>query len=100
VAVVSGRVGFTAFANTGLEDILRERGIRDGVSAGVPSSLCIDATGRAAYERGCRATVLADCATGRTPNQHDSCCANVAPLSGRTALSRTAAGDLTRSAVP
>ena len=82
ITVVPGKVGFNAFTATGLEDVLRDRGIRDVVIAGVLTSLCIDSTGRAAYERGYRVTVLVDCAAGRTPIEHDFYCANIFPLYG------------------
>ncbi len=99
ITVVPGKVGFNAFTATGLEDVLRDRGIRDVVIAGVLTSLCIDSTGRAAYERGYRVTVLADCAAGRTPIEHDFYCANIFPLYGRTALSAALVDELTLSTV-
>jgi nicotinamidase-related amidase len=99
ITVVPGKIGFNAFSGTGLHETLRERGIRDVVIAGVLTSLCVDSTGRAAYELGYRVTVLADCATGRTPIEHDFYCANIFPLYGRTELSTRLAGDFARSAV-
>lgn len=99
IIIVPGKVGFNAFTATGLEDVLRERGIRDVVIAGVLTSLCIDSTGRAAYERGYRVTVLVDCAAGRTPVEHDFYCANIFPLYGRTALSGALVDELTLSTV-
>ena len=49
---VSGKVGFNAFSDTTLEQVLKQRGIRNVLVAGMVTSLCIDSTGRAAYERG------------------------------------------------
>jgi nicotinamidase-related amidase len=46
------------------------------------TSLCIDSTGRAAYERGYDVTVLSDCTSGRTPAEQQFFCENVFPLYG------------------
>ena len=82
ITYVLGKVGFNAFSNTALEDELRDRGIRDVVITGVISSLCIDSTGRAAYERGYDVTMLSDCTGGRTDTEHRFYCEQVFPLYG------------------
>jgi nicotinamidase-related amidase len=79
---VHGKVGFNAFSNTALEAELHSRGIRHVIVAGVISSLCIDSTGRAAYERGYDVVVLSDCTGGRTNTEHQFYCEQVFPLYG------------------
>ena len=83
IEYVSGKVGFNAFSNTALGDVLIERGITDVLVAGMVTSLCIDSTGRAAYERGYDVTILSNCTSARTPTEHEFFCDNVFPLYGR-----------------
>jgi nicotinamidase-related amidase len=87
VEYISGKVGFNAFSNTSLEQVLEERGIHDVLVAGMVTSLCIDSTGRAAYERGYNVTILSDCTSGRTPGEQDFYCTNIFPLYGSVAAS-------------
>lgn len=83
ILYVSGKVGFNAFAHTRLESVLHERGIVNCLVCGMVTSLCIDSTGRAAYERGLDVTILADCTSGRTSTEHEFYCRNIFPLYGR-----------------
>ena len=98
VLYVTGKVGFNAFSNTTLEDVLKQRGIRDVLVAGMVTSLCIDSTGRAAYERGYSVTILSDCTSARTTAEHNFYCHNVFPLYGQASSSSQILGELTRSA--
>jgi nicotinamidase-related amidase len=84
---VQGKVGFNAFSSTTLDEVLRQRGISDVLVAGMVTSLCIDSTGRAAYERGYAVTVLSDCTSARTPQEQDFFCQTIFPLYGRAATS-------------
>jgi nicotinamidase-related amidase len=52
ILYVSGKAGFNAFSITTLGEMLSERGIESALVCGLVTSLCIDSTGRAAYERG------------------------------------------------
>jgi nicotinamidase-related amidase len=65
ITYVTGKVGFNAFSNTTLDDVLKARGIRHVLVAGMVTSLCIDSTGRAAYERGYDVRILSDCCSAR-----------------------------------
>lgn len=85
IQYVSGKIGFNAFANTDLDRVLRERGIKDVLVCGMVTSLCIDSTGRAAYERGYHVTILSDCSSGRTRAEHDFFCQNIFTLYGDVA---------------
>lgn len=49
-----------SFVGTGLEGLLRERGVTELVIVGMMSSMCVDSTTRAASELGFDCTVVAD----------------------------------------
>jgi nicotinamidase-related amidase len=87
ILYVSGKVGFNAFSNTTLGDVLVERSIENVLVCGMVTSLCIDSTGRAAYERGYDVTILSDCSSARTDTEHRFFCENVFPLYGRAVTS-------------
>ena len=87
IIYVNGKVGFNAFSNTSLDEVLRERGVTDVLVAGMVTSLCIDSTGRAAYERGYDVAVLSDCSSARTAAEQAFFCDNVFPLYGRAVTS-------------
>jgi nicotinamidase-related amidase len=94
ILYVQGKVGFNAFSSTALDQVLRERGIHDVLVAGMVTSLCIDSTGRAAYERGYAVTILSDCTSARTPQEQDFFCQTIFPLYGRAATSTEALREL------
>ncbi len=94
ILYVQGKVGFNAFSSTALDQVLRERGIHDVLVAGMVTSLCIDSTGRAAYERGYAVTILSDCTSARTPQEQDFFCQAIFPLYGRAATSTEALREL------
>lgn len=77
---VNGKQGFNAFSNTELDRVLRAGNIHHLLLAGMITSLCIDSTGRAAYERGYKVTILSDCVSARTPAEQDFYCNNIFPL--------------------
>ncbi len=98
IQYVTGKVGFNAFANTALADVLQDKGITDVLVAGQVTSLCIDSTGRAAYERGYDVTILADCTSSRTTTEHDFFCDVVFPLYGRAKTTTDVLSELMESA--
>ena len=77
---VPGKRGLNAFADTNLDNVLRERGVVDVVIAGAVTSICIDTTGRAAFERGYKVTQLSDCLSSRTSVEQNFYCNSVFPL--------------------
>jgi nicotinamidase-related amidase len=87
VQYVTGKVGFNAFSNTTLDETLRAHGIENVFVCGMVTSLCIDSTGRAAYERGYSVTVVSDCSSSRTPAEQDFFCNSVFPLYAGVATS-------------
>ena len=98
ITYVTGKVGFNAFSNTTLDVGLRQRGIKDVLVAGMITSLCIDSTGRAAYERGYAVTVLSDCTSARTPAEQEFFCSTIFPLYGKAARSADVLASLTPAA--
>lgn len=94
ITYVKGKVGFNAFSNTELDKVLQERGIKDVLVAGMVTSLCIDSTGRAAYERGYSVRILSDCTSARTRAEQDFFCKNIFPLYGGVLDSQQASAQL------
>ena len=99
ILYVTGKVGFNAFANTSLDEVLRERGIENVWVCGMVTSLCIDSTGRAAYERGFNVAIISDCSSARTSTEQTFFCENVFPLYGRAATSRELLDELSAASV-
>jgi len=77
---IPGKRGLNAFSNTDLGVVLKEHGISDIVLAGVVTSICIDSTGRSAFERGYKVTVLSDCTSGRTTVEQEFFCNEIFPI--------------------
>ncbi len=82
ITEIPGKQGLNAFVNTDLEATLRQNNIDHVVLAGAVASICIDSTGRAAFEMGFGVTVLSDCISGRTVFEQQFYCENVYPLYG------------------
>lgn len=77
---VPGKRGLNAFSNTDLDHLFQQREITNVVLAGVVTSVCVDSTGRSAFECGYKVSVLSDCTSGRTTFEQDFYCENVFPL--------------------
>lgn len=77
---VPGRRGLNAFSNTELARLLADRAIADVVVAGALTSVCVDATARAAHDRGYRVTILSDCTLGGSRTEQDLFCTRIFPL--------------------
>ncbi len=80
ILYVNGKQGFNAFSNTDLNDLLVSKGIKHLMLGGMITSLCIDSTGRAAYERGYRVTMISDCISARTSTEQEFYCSTIFPL--------------------
>ena len=61
-----GKISFNAFEHTDLEAVLKANDIDEIILAGAVCSVCIDSTGRAAFEKSYKVTMVADCIAGRT----------------------------------
>ena len=77
---VPGKRGLNAFSNTQLDELLRQNDIKNIVFAGAVTSVCIDSSARAAYEKGFKVSVLSDCTTGRTMIEQDFYCNDIFPI--------------------
>ena len=77
---VPGKRGLNAFSKTQLDELLRQHEIKHIVFAGAVTSVCIDSSARAAYERGFKVSVLSDCTTGRTMIEQDFYCNDIFPI--------------------
>jgi nicotinamidase-related amidase len=80
ITEVPGKRGLNAFTGTELDATLQERGIKNVIIAGAVTSICVDSTGRSAFDRGYRVTILSDCTTGRTRMEQEFYCEKVFPL--------------------
>ena len=77
---IPGKQGLNAFINTDLERILRNNEVEEVLLAGTVCSICIDSTGRSAFDRGFKVTMLSDCISGRTVFEQEFYCEKVFPL--------------------
>lgn len=77
---VPGKRGLNAFSNTDLNDLLKERNISIVALLGVVTSLCIESTGREAFERGYRVIIVSDATAGRTEFEQKFYCSEIFPM--------------------
>jgi ureidoacrylate peracid hydrolase len=61
---------YSAFANSELDDLLKCRGIRSLLLAGVATDTCVESTGRDAYFIDYYVTLVADCCAGAAERDH------------------------------
>jgi len=76
---IPGKRGFNAFTETGLARVLGDASITHVVIAGAVTSICIDSTGRAAYELGMQVSILSDCTAARTNVEQEFFCTTIFP---------------------
>ncbi|MEQ8584149.1 MAG: cysteine hydrolase [Marinoscillum sp.] len=88
VMEIPGKQGLNAFVNTSLEQTLRNQGVEQVILAGTVASICIDSTGRSAFEKGFKVTMLSDCISGRTVFEKDFYFDSVFPLYAEVSSSR------------
>ena len=88
VLEVPGKIGLNAFAKTQLFEVLKKNEITDVYLAGTVASVCIDSTGRSAYDHGFKVSVIADCISGRTIFEKDYYVENVFPLYAQVVQSK------------
>jgi nicotinamidase-related amidase len=80
---VPGKLGLNAFINTNLDEILKSKDIKNVILAGCVSSICIDSTGRSAFEKGYKVGILSDCTSGRSAYEQQFYCDSIFPLYGK-----------------
>ena len=67
---VIDKPGKGAFYNTGLQSLLKERGIENLIVAGVTTEVCVNTTIREANDRGYRCIAVSDCCGSYFPEFH------------------------------
>jgi nicotinamidase-related amidase len=80
ITTIPGKHGINAFSNTDLDSLIARHGTRHFILAGAVTSVCIDSTGRSAYERGLDVHVLSDCTSGRTMLEQKFYCEQIFPI--------------------
>jgi len=58
--VLQGKHACSGFTNTGLQELLQQRGIRNVVCCGFLSNVCVESTARHAYDAGYNVRVIHD----------------------------------------
>jgi nicotinamidase-related amidase len=94
---IPGKRGLNAFAQTSLAAALKSKQIEDVVVAGAVTSICIDSTARAAYERGMNVTVLSDCTAARTSAEQEFFCESIFPTYAKVMTSEAMIAQCTAS---
>ena len=61
---------YSAFANSELDDLLKRRGIRSLLLAGVATDTCVESTGRDAYFIDYYVTIVSDCCAAASQSDH------------------------------
>lgn len=62
---------YSAMINTGLDALLKRRGIRSLLLTGVSTDTCVESTGRDAYFMDYYVTMVADCCAAHATRDHD-----------------------------
>lgn len=82
VEIVKHTVG--AFHQTGLDDVLRARGIRTVVLGGIATNFGVESTGRVADEHGYDTVYVTDAMTGLDAHAHEFAVSYIFPRFGTT----------------
>jgi len=77
-----------AFTGTGLESVLRERGVTQIVLAGISTSIGVESTARQAQELGLNVTLAIDAVTDTNADAHANSVARIFPRLGETGLAQ------------
>ncbi len=91
---VPGKRGLNAFSNTSLQDLLNQYSISDVILAGAVTSICIDTTGRTAFDLGFHVSILEDCTAGRSHFEQEYYCKEIFPLYAKVFKSRQLLAEL------
>jgi len=73
-----------AFANTGLEDLLRSRDATQVVVAGIATSIGVESTARSAFAFGFNVTLAVDAMTDMSAEAHENSLKRIFPRLGET----------------
>lgn len=75
-----GKTGLNAFSSTDLYPFLVGANTQHLVLAGAVTSICIDSTGRSAFELGLNVHVLSDCISARSTLEQEFYCRHIFPI--------------------
>ncbi len=93
-----GKRTWGAFTGTGLEGLLRARGITQVVIAGIATSIGVESTARQAHELGLHVTLAVDAMTDFSLEAHEHSVQRIFPRLGETATSEEIVALLARRA--
>ncbi|MDO8689945.1 MAG: isochorismatase family cysteine hydrolase [Dehalococcoidia bacterium] len=79
---------FSAFYATDLDVMLRARGVKSLVLAGVATNICVETTARDAFMHDYNIVFLSDCSAAYHREEHDATLTNIARYFGMVATSR------------
>lgn len=81
-----------AFTGTGLEELLKERGVTQVVLVGVSTSVGVESTARQAFELGFNVTIAIDAVTDRDAEAHRNSVERIFPKLGETGTTQDIIG--------
>jgi ureidoacrylate peracid hydrolase len=71
-------VGYGAFHNTNLDDLLKARHVESVLVTGTVTQICVEETARESFKRGYRTTIVADAVSSYMPDLHAAVLKNFA----------------------
>ena len=80
--VLKGKRALSAFSNTQLAEVLKEKRIKNVVCAGFLSNVCVEATARSAYDLGYRVQVIKDATAATSKANQDYVESQIYPVLG------------------
>ena len=92
--VLDGKRALSGFTNTGLDEILRQRGIESVVTAGFLSNVCVEATSRSAYDRGYKVCVAKDATAAASEQNQQYVEREIYPILGEAKASEQIVSEL------
>ncbi len=92
--VLDGKRALSGFTNTGLEEILQQRGIENVVTAGFLSNVCVEATSRSAYDRGYQVCVAKDATAAASQENQEYVEREIYPILGEAKTCEEIVSDL------
>lgn len=78
---------YSSFLGTGLETLLRSRGIRTVIVTGLVTDICVSSTARDAFQLDFHTITLSDCAAAGSQARHDTSLETLASAFGRVCSS-------------
>jgi nicotinamidase-related amidase len=81
--ILQGRRGIAAFHESGLHEMLQERGVRRIAIGGFLTNVCVESTVRSAYDYGYDITVIRDATACNSLEEQHFCETKILPYFGR-----------------